>query len=125
MLRHDSDKKVCNIEEVLSVSLKELRKCQHNDQDVLHFMKSDVLQDGAGPKKRERFVVEDGSDRSSRVTATKKVRSGKDNQNVIMKDAVKEDWDVNEESSGKEVSISWRRSDSQDGGLPIHGALAK
>ena len=51
-------------------------------------------------------MVEDGSDRSSRVAATKKVRSEKGKQDVNMNDAEKEGWDVNEESSGKEVSIS-------------------
>ena len=105
MLRHDSDKKVCYTQEVLSASLQEMRQCQHSDQGVLHTMVSDVLQDGAGPTKRERFVVEDGSDRSSRVAATKKVRSEKGNQDVNMKDATKEGREY-EESSGKEVSTS-------------------
>ena len=76
-------------------------------------MVSDFLQDGAGPQKKERIVLQDRCDRSSRVAATEKVKPGKGNQ------------DVDEDSSDKEVSKSYRRSHSPDGVLPIHGALGE
>ena len=124
VLRHDSDKKVWFSQEELSANLEEFRKCQHNDQGVVQTMVNDVLQDGTGPKKRERFVVENRSDRSSRVAATKKAKSGKGSQDVKMKDATKEGRE-DEESSGKEVSTSWRCSESEDGVLLINVALGE
>ena len=123
VLRHDDPEKVWYTQGELSGSLKEMRQLQHCDESVLQTMISELLFDGAGPKKKERIVLQDRSDRSSRVTATQMIKSGKGNQDVEMKDAEREDWDVDEVSSGKKVSKSWRCSDSHDGGLTIHGAL--
>ena len=100
VLRLDDPEKAWYTQSEKSGSLQEMRQFHNNDQGALQTTVGDVLQDGAGPTKRERFVVEDGSDRSSRVAATKKVRSEKGNQDVNMKDAEKEGWDVNEECSG-------------------------
>ena len=83
-------------------------KFQHCDEEVLQIMISELLPDGAGPEWKERIVLQDRRDRSSRVAATQMVKSGKGNQDVEMKDAEKEGWDVDEDSSGKEVSKSWR-----------------
>ena len=80
VLRLDDPEKATQSE--LSSSLQEMRQFHHDDQGALQTMVGDVLQDGAGPKKRERIVSEDRSDRSSRVTATQKVRSEKCNQDV-------------------------------------------
>ena len=60
-----------------------------------------------------------------RVWLQQRRKGQKKKQNVKMEDADKEGWDVDEESSVKEVSTSWRRSESQDGGLPIYGALGE
>ena len=58
------------------------------------------------------------------MAASQKAKSGKGNQDVKMKGATKEGRE-DEESSGKEVSTSWRCSESEDGALLINGALCE
>ena len=125
VLRHDDPEKVWYTQGELSSSLKEMRQIQHCDEGALQTMISELLFDGAGPKKKKRIVLQDRRDRSSRVAATHMGMSGEGNQDVEMKDADKEGWDVDEDSRDKEVSKSWRCSDGHDGGLSILGALGK
>ena len=125
VLRHDDPEKVWYTQGELSSSLKEMRQIQHCDEGALQTMISELLFDGAGPKKKKRIVLQDRRDRSSRVPATHMGMSGEGNQDVEMKDADKEGWDVDEDSRDKEVSKSWRCSDGHDGGLSILGALGE
>ena len=56
VLRYEDGKKVWHTQNELRAKLKDMKRSQYDDEGVLLTMVRDVIQDGAGSNKRERFV---------------------------------------------------------------------
>ena len=99
----------------MSAEFKDMKRCEYSDEVVLQTMVSDVIQDGAGPKRRERFVLEDHNNTFSCVTATGKIgllRAGHEGE--TKRNAKEDGWSTGEEIHSEESPIRWGQDDTQD-----------
>ena len=92
VLRHEDVRKIWYTHKKLSTTLKEIRRFRNDDEGVLQTMIRDVVQDGAGTLKRERY----GDIFSCIAAAGKRAAKRRSSSNTTKADG----WSTEEEIGG-------------------------